>query len=168
MRSLLRLTLRGKQEIEFKTESQIAEAIAKHHGKGGVFCSVDGQESLSIDFKDVIAVQVMPLKSFIPSDNAITTGNPGFMPATPLTYEPTKVLPTAPDKEKEKALYKVECKCGADYFCRLFSDAQKCRCRECNDTVFVDNFAPKRTGDNSQPATLVTNKYRVSQIGESA
>lgn len=167
MRSLLRLTLRGKQEIEFKTESQIAEAIAKHHGKGGVFCSVDGQESLSIDFKDVIAVQVMPLKSFIPSHSTVP-GNPNFTPVAPLTYDPTKPLPIEPANEVEKALYKVECKCGADYFCTLFANAVRCRCRECNETVFVDNFAPKRTGDNNRTATLVTNKYRVLQIGESA
>lgn len=39
MLSMLRLTLRNKQEFEFKTDSRVAEAIAIHHQDGGVFYS---------------------------------------------------------------------------------------------------------------------------------
>ncbi|SDD89015.1 hypothetical protein [Sporomusa acidovorans] len=172
MLSILRLTLRNKQQYDFRTDSRVAEAIAMHHQDGGVFYSIEGREGLSVDFKSVIAVQIMPFQaaSKIPvagPPSAVDEPLPGRRePAgdkpEPLTYNPT--LPPEPDQEAPKELYKIECKCGAEYFCRLFSNTTKCRCRECNDTVFVDKFTPKRIGDNNQPATLVTNRYRVHFI----
>ena len=174
MISILRLTLRDKREFEFRTDSRVAEAIAMHHQDGGVFYSIEDHRGLSIDFKNVIAVQVDQTRPAVPVDRPPVKpleNMPKIMPECkpePLTYNPAKPILPEMDQEVPKDLYKVECKCGADYFCRLYNDTSKCRCRDCGETVYVDKFAPQRTGDNRIPATLATNKYRVSQIGESA
>jgi hypothetical protein len=159
MLSILRLTLRDKREFEFRTDSRVAEAIAMHHQDGGVFYSIEDHRGLSIDLKNVIAVQVDQLRPAVPVDRPPV--KPLESKPVPLTYNPAKPPPLGSGQEVPKELYKVECKCGTEYFCRLFNDTTKCRCKECNDTVFVDKFAPQRTGDNGQPATLVTNRYRV-------
>ncbi len=43
-------------------------------------------------------------------------------------------------RDKPKDLYKIECKCGAEYFATLFNDRTKCQCRECNERVYVDTL----------------------------
>ena len=65
-----------------------------------------------------------------------------------------------------KALYRIECKCGAEYFCRLYDDSVSCRCRECKEKVFYDREAEMKFGENNEPAMIMTNKYFVKQDEE--
>lgn len=183
MRAMLRLTLKNKQEYEFTTTSKVAEAVAMRHKDGGVFCHIEAGEGLSIDFRNVIAVQVRQLgpqispgyqRQVSPGHRSIQAQHsappvqPPARPLTPVqqTSKPQLIADVPKTNNIEKKLYKIECKCGAEYLCMLFADCQRCHCRECNALVFVDDFAPKRIGDNKQPATLATNRYRVAFTGD--
>lgn len=147
-KSTLELTLKNDKKYLFETDSYIAEAVAEHHQDGGTFFSVQGRECFSVDFKNVLAVQVLP-KEIAP------TFSQSMSKSMPLVQSPTKF------EDIPKALYKIECKCGAEYFARLFSNTTGCRCKQCGDRVDMDAYAPKRSGDNNEQATLITNKYRV-------
>lgn len=60
--------------------------------------------------------------------------------------------------------YKIECKCGAEYFCKLSKDKLKARCRDCGATVFTDRTAEKEIYlPTSDEATLMTNRYFVER-----
>lgn len=133
-RSILRLVLKNNMVYEFRADQVVAEAIAQHHEKGGVFFALNENEGLSVDFTDVRAVQVT-------EDRGETINSD--------------------TEELEKVLFKIECRCGASYFAKLSSDSESCRCRACNDRVFVDWTAPLVEAGKGRHAVLATNKYRV-------
>jgi len=62
----------------------------------------------------------------------------------------------------EQERYKVDCQCGAAYFCILGAGRIRARCRVCNDVVIADRNAETVTDQrDGVPATLMTNKYFV-------
>lgn len=156
----LELTLKNGRRYEFQVDSRVAEAVAMHHVEGGVFFHLEGREVFSVDFQNVLAVHGFPLRAVAsdPEPPAEFKFSDQRRECKPPVSEQERQMVAGPDMPKE--LYKIECKCGAEYFCNLFSDTQKCRCRECGLTAFVDKFE-KRTGDNNRSATLITNRYRV-------
>ena len=162
-KATMEMMLRNEKKYSFILDSKIVEAIAEHHQDGGVFFSIEGREAFSVDFKNVMTIQVRPVPiRTIPSNGQPYISPPSQQPIE-RKYESAPVFHAeADDQDKPKELYKIECKCGATYFAKMFADAERCKCRECGERVIVDRFAPKGIGDNNQPATLATNRYRVA------
>jgi hypothetical protein len=78
----------------------------------------------------------------------------------------TESAPTA-FTESELSRYRVECKCGAEYFCNMNAGRFKARCRDCQATVFADRQVdPVKDPSDEANATLLTNRYYVSQDPE--
>jgi hypothetical protein len=162
-KSSLEITLYSGSKFDFEVDSRVAQAVAKHHGTGGVFFAIEGGEVFSVNLESVVAIHGAPSQADTEAPqetsvklpplgiNAVGPSRTGFRNAAPQQDEPGL----------EKALYKIECKCGAEYFAKMYADTEKCRCRECNDRLYVDKFAPKQYGDNKEPATLATNRYKV-------
>jgi hypothetical protein len=105
---------------------------------------VDG-EFVAIDMQEVVAMRV----SGLPDADWIETKQ-----AAPVIYESIG----------EPERYRVECKCGAEYFCTMNASRPKARCRDCQSTVFADRQVDKitDTSDGSE-ATLLTNRYFVNR-----
>ncbi|AIF52036.1 hypothetical protein UFO1_2489 [Pelosinus sp. UFO1] len=62
----------------------------------------------------------------------------------------------------EQERYRVECKCGAEYFCNMNPSRPKARCRDCQSIVYADRGAGKVVDPcNTTGATLLTNRYYV-------
>lgn len=176
------------KEFDFDVNEQIAMSMVRHHGAGGVFFEINGNQALSVDFADVVSVQVVPKiingDAYIGRRQEDTTVKCPAMPITgqplpePLTKADIENICETPAEHNEegssdvtseppvKKLYKIECKCGAEYFCTLYSDTKSCRCRECQSRVWVDEFAPTQLGSNNETAILATNQYRVMQDGK--
>lgn len=62
-----------------------------------------------------------------------------------------------------KAVYKIECKCGTEYFCKLYADADSANCKECGERVFFDKNAELQLDKYGQPAKIMTNRYYVNR-----
>lgn len=58
--------------------------------------------------------------------------------------------------------YRVECKCGAEYFAEMNAARTKAYCRDCKTPVFADKKAEVKTADGAA-ATLLTNRYWVER-----
>jgi hypothetical protein len=104
---------------------------------------VDG-EFVAIDMQEVVAMHV----SGLPEEEWI------------------KPQPTYPVYEftTEQERYRVECKCGAEYFCKMNPNRPKARCRDCQGTVFADRQVDKIPDPSDEAdATLLTNRYFVSR-----
>jgi hypothetical protein len=166
----MEMTMRNEKKYSFVLDSKIAEAVAEHHQDGGVFFSIEGKNAFSVDFKSVMAIRVFPTSIRTvpgPTSQPYVSPPPYIHPPVPQPPERKHEFPAAApagldDQDKPKELYKIECKCGATYFAKMFADTERCKCRECGERVYVDKFAPKGTGDNNQVATLATNRYRVA------
>lgn len=242
--SLLELTTRAGRKYTYALKLNVALAVAKAHGNGGIFFTKSGDgQTFSIDLKNVISIEITEvgapdinvehhncgktshvnisavgaeeIKNVINSMNK-QTDKDAFHPAFPeipnyikpehnsefsrfllgktdTNYSKGDLLPPGTDLNKlksntgtydlvpdhnienkskfvqrdlTKVLYKIDCKCGATYFARLFADTNFCACRECGERVFVDHFAGQVFGDNKEPALLVTNKYYVTRTDE--
>lgn len=173
-KSSLELTLYSGSKFNFEVDSRVAQAVAKHHETGGVFFAIEGGEVFSVNLENVVAVHGAPSQAepeapgaMIITNTLATAGKEILEKKRESRHqvsqdnEDFKSL----DENKDKALFKIECKCGVDYFCILFADARRCRCKICGDTLYVDKFA-SRIGDNSRPAMLATNRYRVPFIND--
>jgi hypothetical protein len=247
--SLLELTTRAGRKYTYALKLNVALAVAKAHGNGGIFFTKSGNgQTFSIDLKNVISIEITEVG--VPEINAEhhncgktshvnisavgaeeikkvinsmdkQTDKDAFHPAFPeipnyierahdsefgrflqgkavidsragegITNLPnaskgnfksdieTDLQNTGLDlvsayniknsgeyvqRDLNKVLYKIDCKCGATYFARLFADTNFCACRECGERVFVDHFAAQVFGDNKESATLITNKYYVTR-----
>ena len=75
-----------------------------------------------------------------------------------------KQAPVICETSSEPERYRVECKCGAEYFCTMNASRPKARCRDCQSTAFADRNVDKLNdpSDGSE-ATLLTNRYFVSR-----
>lgn len=62
-----------------------------------------------------------------------------------------------------KAVYKIECKCGTEYFCKLYADSDSANCKECGERVFLDKNADPQLDKYGQSAKIMTNKYYVTR-----
>jgi hypothetical protein len=141
-KSMMELTLKNTTKFSFELDERIAGAIAEHHVDGGVFFCIEGREKFSVDLKNVLAIQVLPL-------GTVTTVlakdlNPVPRQGGIASQVPIQCNQRDNDADKTKELFKIECNCGAEYFATLFSDCTKCRCRECNERVYVDTYVLKR------------------------
>lgn len=67
---------------------------------------------------------------------------------------------TAVSSLGELVAYKIECKCGAEYICRLGAGRDKARCQKCHAGVYLDKDIKEPLDDGSE-ATLMTNRYFV-------
>ncbi len=156
MNSVLELTVKNQTKYAFTVRSEVAEAIARHHAKGGVVFAINNGQCLSVDLKDVVGILVNPLQTDKPQEYR------EHKPVSAPRKQPAEFPAVEkPETESKKALFKFECKCGAEYFAALYENAQICRCRECGETLYVDRFAPKRKNETGDEAVLVTNRYRV-------
>lgn len=161
-KSSLELTLESGQKHGFEVDSCVAQAVAKHHADGGVFFAIEGNEFFSVDFKNVLAVHGSPSQGEMEAPKGITITSP-LVGTNTVAPSRTGFLTASPQdgRDVDKALYKLECSCGASYFAKMYAETERCRCRQCNEQLFVDKFAPKQYGDNKEQATLATNKYKV-------
>jgi hypothetical protein len=104
---------------------------------------VDG-EFVAIDMQEVVAMHV----SGLPNADWIETKQ------APVIYE----------SSSEPERYRVECKCGAEYFCTMNTGRPKARCRHCQSTVFADRQVDKLNDpSDGAEAMLLTNRYFVSR-----
>ena len=58
-------------------------------------------------------------------------------------------------------VYKIECKCGAEYTARMVIRYGKAKCRECGERLYYDE-KEARTTDSGDMALLLTNRYFVN------
>lgn len=81
-----------------------------------------------------------------------------------LTVLGKKEVERVHDHDEPPTSYKIECKCGAEYFCKLSKNKYRARCRECGETVFTDWTAEKEIyPPTGEKATLITNRYFVEK-----
>lgn len=197
MNTNLGIILKNGETKMFKMDKAIAESIVKQHmKKEGVVGDINSQEAFSVNLNDVFSIQIKSPVQEQPRIIEVIPEKHG-QEATidkPLSWDPRKERKPKQahetpindnpfekdgvrfsredikDLESEflkKALYKIECKCGAEYFCTLYENSEKCVCRECKEKVYFDKDAAVRYGDNEKPAMLMTNKYYVDLAGTS-
>ena len=97
---------------------------------------------VAIDMQEVVTIQVAGLSN---TDGAI-------------------IQPSVPDYEytNERELYRIECKCGSDYFATMNAGRTKANCRDCKYTVFADRKAERSSTTGGVETILLTNRYYVS------
>ncbi|WP_196595425.1 hypothetical protein [Pectinatus frisingensis] len=210
----LKVTMKNKKVIGFTTSSfSVAREITAHHAKGGIFFSCWDGVGMSIDYKNILAVQFEPAQetaAIAPVAQPKDNDKPAIQPEIDnndddhfeaLAQEISTAAPKAekkkkhhvsynPDNDKNvidpiteaalaremleaagepidqiktKAVYKIECRCGAEYFCALYTDSVRARCRECGEKVFYDKNTEKVIDGNGNPAGVMTNRYFVEQ-----
>jgi len=127
----------NKLEIELpeRMVSSMLEELKRHQRQyRGILANHIGGELIAVDMQEVVMMQASGLDTKLPT--------------------PTPVI--------ESERYKVECRCGTEYFCVLGAERVRARCRSCNEIVFADRNVEKipdpRDGESS---TLMTNKYFV-------
>jgi hypothetical protein len=110
----------------------------------GICAQYIDDEFIAIDMQEVAVIQV--------------GGLPGVE-----WIKPQPILPVY-EFTTEQERYRVECKCGAEYFCKMNPKRPKARCRDCQETVFADRQAEEiiDPADGAE-ATLLTNRYFVSR-----
>lgn len=110
-------------------------------------CHVGG-ELVAVDMQDVVTIQAPGME---------------YRPQRPFT--PRRAAEYEDTGERER--YRVECECGAEYFCSMNVGRDYARCRECKCKVYADRQA-ERIPDpiDGAEATLLTNRYRVERNEE--
>ena len=121
-----------KHVLPQRMASNILSEFEKPKGGAVTALHIDNQ-LLVIDTQDIVTVKI---------DN--------------ISVEMNRYLqtPVYPEQSNEKEIYKVECKCGAEYTCNLPKWKTQARCRQCNQAVFYD-----KTAGEEMP--LLTNNYYV-------
>lgn len=119
-------------------EIMIHEIQRPRHSRGTCAQYVGGS-LVAIDLQEVVALHVdkLPPKDWV---------------------KPKEVQAVPGQQEK----YRVECKCGAEYYAEMNAGRTKAWCRECKTTVFADRSAEVSTADGAA-ATLLTNRYWVER-----
>jgi hypothetical protein len=130
---------------EHMTECLMEEIQRPNRFSRGICAKFVDGEFVAIDMQEVVAMRV----SGLPDAEWI---------------EAKQVAPVIYETSGEPERYRVECKCGAEYFCTMNASRPKARCRDCQSTVFADRQVDKitDTSDGSE-ATLLTNRYFVSR-----
>lgn len=68
------------------------------------------------------------------------------------------------DDSGERERYRIECRCGEEYFCSMNVGRDRARCRNCKSPVFADRQAdPVNDPMDGAQATLLTNRYWVER-----
>lgn len=107
-------------------------------------CHVGG-ELVAVDMQDVVTIQAPGME---------------YRPQRPFGPRPAGGYEDTGERER----YRVECECGAEYFCSMNVGRDYARCRECKGKVYADRQA-ERIPDPMDGAegTLLTNRYRVER-----
>ena len=109
-----------------------------------------GEELVVVDMQDVVTVQAKGLPPIT-----------GLRPPQPFTPRPAREY-EADTGERER--YRVECECGAEYFCSMNVGRDYARCRDCKKKVYADRSADRIPDPmDGTEATLLTNRYRVER-----
>lgn len=108
---------------------------------------IDGQ-FVAIDMQEVVAMQVVGL----PDGDWVKP----------------QLNVTAYEFTTEQERYRIECKCGTEYFATMNAGRSKANCRDCKYTVFADRQTDKIIDQASgSEATLLTNRYFVTNPPQS-
>ena len=135
--------LAGGGEFEYLLPARMAEVMIKEiqqprHSRS-TCAQYAGGYLVAIDLQEVVALHVDKLP---PGD-----------------WVKQKAVHDVPGQQEK---YRVECKCGAEYFVELGAGKTKAWCRECRTAVFADRKAEVQTADGAS-ATLLTNRYWVER-----
>lgn len=135
--------LAGGGEFEYLLPARMAEVMIKEiqqprHSRS-TCAQYAGGYLVAIDLQEVVALHVDKLP---PGD-----------------WVKQKAVQDVPGQQEK---YRVECKCGAEYFIELAAGKTKAWCRECRTAVFADRKAEVQTADGAS-ATLLTNRYWVER-----
>ena len=145
------LGLRDAHKLELDITEPLAaalfSALQRNKDSRGICAAHVNDELIAVDMQDVVTIQASGLKPPQPQQ-------PLRRPAAPAPeYED--------DGERER--YRVECKCGAEYYCTM-NIRNRARCRECKAPVFADrNAEPAKDPMDGVVATLLTNRYWVEK-----
>lgn len=114
------------------------------------FCACHvGDELVAVDMQDIVTIQAAGM-DYVEK------------PRTPQPFTPRPAGEYEDTGERER--YRVECKCGAEYFCTMNVGRDWARCRECKSKVFADRQAePVTDPADDAAATLLTNRYYVEK-----
>nr|WP_092074964.1 DUF5651 domain-containing protein [Dendrosporobacter quercicolus]NSL49592.1 hypothetical protein [Dendrosporobacter quercicolus DSM 1736]SDN24045.1 hypothetical protein SAMN04488502_11548 [Dendrosporobacter quercicolus] len=117
-------------------------------------CAKQMQDELVvIDMQQVVSMQVIGLED----------GSWQRQAERPTVKPQAQQFPPGIDTTARER-YRVECKCGAEYFCSMNAGRYKARCRNCNETVFADRKAALVPDPmDGAAATLLTNRYWVER-----
>ena len=108
-------------------------------------CQVDG-EMVVVDMAEVVMIKA-----------------PGMTAESPAKNKPAPTMRPFDDSGKVER-YRVECRCGAEYFCSMNTGRDRARCRNCNSSVFPDRQAATvYDAVTDMQATLMTNRYFVDR-----
>jgi hypothetical protein len=130
---------------EHMTECLIEEIQRPNRLSRSICAKFVEDEFVAIDMQEVVGMSV----SGMPEINWAER-----IKQAPMIYE------TSGEPER----YRVECKCGTEYFCTMNATRPKARCRDCQSIVFADRQVDKITdSSDGSEATLLTNRYFVSQ-----
>lgn len=77
------------------------------------------------------------------------------------SFSHSRVMGNVNAKPIEPVSYKIECKCGAEYFCKLSANKPKARCRDCGAAVYTDKSVTETFPPTGEDAILMTNRYFV-------
>lgn len=137
---------------EFMAIHLLNELESPHRNARALTACHVGTELITIDMTEVVTIQVSGLE-----DGTWSRPQPSFQPAQPAEYQD--------DGQRER--YRVECKCGAEYFCSMNVGRCRARCRDCNNKVFADrSMDPTTDPRDGAEATLLTNRYWVEQADQ--
>lgn len=111
-------------------------------------CHVD-EELVVVDMQEVVTVQAKGLPPIT-----------GLRPPQPFTPRPAQEYEDTGERER----YRVECECGAEYFCSMNVGRDYARCRDCKKKVYADRLADRIPDPmDGTAATLLTNRYWVER-----
>lgn len=144
------LGLRNGNQIDIELPERVAVSITNefhrlNRQQRGICASYVGNTMISVDLQEVATMAVAGLN------------NAGWIKSE--KEFPIEVR-QEPIKSDERELYKIECRCGAEYTCQMNAGRFKANCRECGVPLFADQAAVK-ADDAGFKATLLTNRYYV-------
>ena len=125
---------------EYVTARLIEDMQRPNRLSRGICAQVIDKELTIVDMQEVVSMQIPNM----PDGNWVR-------PQAPL-YEFT----TKQDR------YRIDCKCGSEYFANMNAGRLTARCRDCHEKVFTDLNAEKYIEHDGKEAFPMTNKYFVS------
>jgi hypothetical protein len=146
MRNGTRIDLRMSEYLAINLLSELERP--NRHARPICACHF-GNELIEVDMQEVVSVQATGIEDGVwPQPQEYS-----FQTPVVKEYEDTG----------ERELYRVECKCGAEYFCAMNVGREKARCRDCQENVFADRHAEPVRTETGAKATLLTNRYWVER-----
>lgn len=145
------LVLSSGAKVELDLPERMAQSLLNDMRRPGIAnrglcaCQIDG-EMIAVDMAEVVMLKMPGLVDEHQKQKDYFSARPAF------------------DDSGARQRYRVECKCGAEYFCSMNVGRERARCRECKTTVFADIQATPATDPiDGVQATLLTNRYWVGR-----